>query len=203
MSVRLNTALAYVIELDKLPFDEDSLDDVLLKDVKKEVLDKTLIELKLDEIYFKHKFTLDDFVRIYNSENFPNIKNYLLVFFPGVPREWHRLSDNLDSYLIKEEEIGTIKYLNEMVFPFDENKVVKSTLKEIEYPYKSFLSDPWNIIDPKVKDHFISKGIKADKPAFEQTYMKATPLVQVLAKYLNFSDKQILKLQMARLIYTT
>lgn len=201
MGVRLNTALAYVLELDSLPFEEEKL-YTDISELKKEEYYKPD---PLDDIYFNQKASLEDFVRVYNQDNFPKIKGKLLVIFPGVGREWHRLSDNIDSYLVDEKDVGTIKYLTGGVYPFNENRIVTSTLEELENPFNRLSSDSWELINmnEEVRKYFLEKGLSQDQAVQDQVHMKATSFVTIISKYLNLDENQIKKLQMARLIYYT
>ena len=55
-----------------------------------------------------------------------------IIFYPG-NHDWHRVSDNIDSYLIDKDKAlrGQVRYINSNLYPFNENKICLNNFNEL------------------------------------------------------------------------
>lgn len=177
MSLRMNVRLGFSIILKQQDIDVSIVDNLKFSS------SKNLEELEtIDRVIVQKYKNVRDYVMFLTKEQIKSLNDnevmLHIIFSPG-NHEWHRVSDNIDSYLVNEEDAlnGVIKYINSNLYPFAENKICLNNFTELPMHISRQIFYKNNI-----DDELLSLGFNENMPLKEQFFMKAPLLVRNIAR---------------------
>jgi hypothetical protein len=198
MSQRMKVRLGFSIILKQA----DCIDYSIVENLKFNNKNPKLEELPpIDKVLAQKCQNVRDYVAFLTKDEIKSLADdevmVHIIFYPG-NHEWHRVSDNIDSYLISENDAleGQIKYINSNLYPFSENKICLNNFKELPEHLSRQI-----FYKTQVDEELLALGFNNKQPLKEQFYMKAPLLIRNVARLLNFNDEQINQLRPTLVVY--
>lgn len=205
MSLRLHVRLGFTLETKLNSIDDESLEELSWPEVAAKLKKDKTYEKDLEMFHtFKSNPNLSDYVEILTTDEIKSLsaKKQIISFIPDTHNTWHRLSDNIDSYLIPESDYGTIKYINTNLYPFAENKICLNNYQEIIEPISKHLwLKTWENLDNEDEAEYVKLGFTKDKPILDQFYMKAPSVIRNIARGIGIKENDLIKIRPALMTF--